>query len=217
MSITAISPKHSKHTAPSTSGMRQLHGLLLDVGLPVGTYYGLHALGVGDSTALLAATVAAGARLAVTAVRARRVSAFAALMLAVYAVGLAASFVTGDPRVMLLKDSVGTGVVGVGFLVSLLVGRPLVLAALESMSPAQAAEARRRYAESPAARRTVRGVTALWGVGLLTEAVVRVPLVLALPVSVAVLVSQLLTLVVIAVLAVAGGLWVRSARRRATT
>jgi hypothetical protein len=215
MSITAISPKPSKHAAPSTSGAGQLRGLLLDVGLPVGTYYGLHALGVGDSTALLAATLAAGARLVVTAVRARRVSAFAALMLAVYAVGLAASFVTGDPRVMLLKDSVGTGVVGVGFLVSLFVGRPLVLAALEATSPAKAADARRAYAENPGARRTIRGVTAMWGVGLLAEAVVRVPIVLALPVSVAVAVSQLMTLVVIAVLALVGGLWVRAARRRA--
>ncbi|WP_157647580.1 VC0807 family protein [Actinomycetospora chiangmaiensis] len=217
MSITAISSKPAapSSTSTSTSGTGQLRGLLLDVGLPVGTYYGLHLLGVGDSTALLAATVAAGARLAVTAVRTRRVSAFAALMLAVYAVGLAASFITGDPRLMLLKESVGTGIVGLGFLVSLVVGRPLVLAALESTSPARAEEVGRLYATAPGARRTIRGITALWGVGLLLEAVVRVPIVLALPISVAVGVSQLLTLGVIAALSVAGGLWVRTARRRA--
>ncbi|WP_285593025.1 VC0807 family protein [Actinomycetospora sp. NBRC 106378] len=216
MSITAITSKPATPSSTSEGG-QGLRGLLLDVGLPMGTYYGLHALGVGDATALLAATVAAGVRIVAVAVRTRRVSAFAALMLGVYAVGLAASFVTGDPRLMLLKDSVGTAVVGVGFLVSLVVGRPLVLAALESTSPARAEEVGRLYATVPGARRTIRGITAMWGVGLLTEALVRVPIVLALPVSVGVAVSQLLTLGVIVVLSVVGGLWVRAARRRSVS
>ncbi|MDL5157855.1 VC0807 family protein [Actinomycetospora termitidis] len=200
----------------SSTGMRSsLRGLLADVGLPMGTYYGLHLLGVGDSTALLAATVAAGVRVGVVALRTRRLSAFAALMLGVYAIGLAASFVTGDPHLMLLKDSVGTAVVGIGFLVSLALDRPLLLAAMEGMNPAKAVEARRAYEDMPGARRTIRGVTALWGVGLLAEAILRIPVVLALPISVGVAVSQLMTVVVIVGLVVVGGIWVRTARRRA--
>ncbi|WP_433801401.1 VC0807 family protein [Actinomycetospora sp. CA-084318] len=216
MSTTATDNPPTPTTTPSSGSdvRRSLGGLLLDVGLPLGTYYGLHALGVGDTTALLAATVAAGARIAAVAVRARRISAFAAVMLGVYGVGLAASFVTGDPKLMLLKDSVGTAVVGLAFLASLLVGRPLLLAAMESTGTARAVDLRRRYEQEPAVRRTVRGMTAMWGVGLLAEAALRVPLVLALPVSVGVAASQLLTLVVIVVLALAGGLWIRAARRR---
>ena len=199
-------------TAASASGWR---GLAADIGIPVGVYYGLHAVGVADSTALLCATLAAGARLAVTVVRTRRVSAFAMLMLGVYAVGLVLSFVSGDPRFMLLKDSVGTAVVGVGFLASLLTARPLLLAAVENARPAQAAELARRYASQPGVRRTVRGLTALWGVGLLGEALVRIPVVYLLPISVGVAVSQVMMIAAIAGLVIVTMLWIRVARRRA--
>ncbi|MER6983500.1 hypothetical protein [Streptomyces carpinensis] len=39
-------------------------GLLLDLGLPSGVFYGAQALGVARTPSLLAATAAAGARLA---------------------------------------------------------------------------------------------------------------------------------------------------------
>lgn len=215
MTTATIEPRTgaTPTTAPTPgSGLR---GVLADVALPMGTYYGLHALGCSDQVALLAATVAAGVRVGIVAVRARRLSGFAALVLGVYAVGLVLSFVSGDPRLMLLKDSAGTAVVGLGFLVSLLGRTPMALTAIESARPAHAAETLRLYRENPRARRTIRGITVLWGVGLLVEAALRVPLVYALPVSVAVGVSQAMTLVVSLGLGAVTALWIRASRRGA--
>ncbi|MFC5062334.1 VC0807 family protein [Actinomycetospora atypica] len=194
-----------------SSAISTLRGVAADVALPMGTYYGLHALGLSDQTALLAATVAAGARVALVAVRSRRLSGFAALVLGVYAVGLVLSFVSGDPRFMLLKDSAGTAVVGLGFLVSLLGRVPMALTAIESARP----EIGRLYRENPRARRTIRGITVLWGLGLLAEAALRVPLVYALPVSVAVGISHAMMLVVSLGLGAVTALWIRASRRRA--
>ena len=193
-----------------------LVGVAGDIGLPVGTYYALHALGVSDTVALLAGTVAAAARMAVGAIRSRRLTAFSALMFAVYAFGLALTFVNGDPHFLLVKDSFGTAVVGLGFLVSLVAGRPMVLETMKNVPTRQSEELVRRYATDAAVRRTVHVLTTLWGIGLLADAVVRVPVVCALPISVGVAVSHVLSIVVIAVLSLVSGLIVKRARRAAT-
>ena len=62
-------------------------GLAWDVGLPVVTYYALHLLGFGDRVALLAATLAAGARILLVAIRDRALNAFATLMVIVLGLG----------------------------------------------------------------------------------------------------------------------------------
>jgi hypothetical protein len=75
-----------------------LRGLAWDVGLPLAAYYGLHALGVADWPALLAATAVAGLRIVWVAVRDRRLNAFATIMLVIFGIGLILSFVSGDAR-----------------------------------------------------------------------------------------------------------------------
>lgn len=192
-------------------------GLAADVGLPVGTYYAMHALGASDTVALLAGTLAAGARMAVVAIRSRRITPFSALMFAVYAVGLGLSLVSGDPHFLLVKESFGTGVVGLGCLASLVVGRPLILEAMENLPTSRSADVVGRYATEPAVRRTVRVLTAVWGVGLLVDALVRIPIVYALPISAGVAVSPVLSFAFLAVLGAATALIVRRARRTGAT
>ncbi len=51
-----------------------------------------------------------------------RLDGFAAFLMALFAVGFALSFATGDARFTLAKDSVGTGVAGLIFLGACLVG-----------------------------------------------------------------------------------------------
>lgn len=57
-----------------------IRSLAWDLGLPVVTYYALHAVGAEDTTALLAGTLAAGARLAWAGLRERSLSPFSAVM-----------------------------------------------------------------------------------------------------------------------------------------
>ena len=119
--------------------------------------------------ALLASALVAGLRLGWGAVRQRSLNPFATVMLLVFGIGLALTFVSGDPRFLLVKESFVTGAVGLTFLVTALRGRrPLTLAAQQSWHPEQAAELAAEYRDVPdgAARAPVRvdgvGYRACW-------------------------------------------------------
>ncbi|WP_181781445.1 VC0807 family protein [Pseudonocardia pini] len=195
--------------------MTMLRGLALDVGLPVLAYYALHLLGASDWIALLAASAVAAVRVVWSAVRARKLNVFATVMLLVYGAGFAMAFFTGDPRTLLLRNSLITASVGTVFLVTAIRGkRPLTLAALQSFTPAKAAEAQLEYDTDPHVRRGHRFSSTVWGVGLLAEAVLRVPLVYLLPVDVAVGVTEVLFVGTFVLLIAWNGWWVARARRR---
>ncbi len=140
-----------------------LGGLAWDVGLPLAAYYGLHALGAADWPALLAATAVAGLRIVWVAVRDRRLNAFATMMLVVFGIGLILSFVSGDARFLLLKDSITTAVVGLTFLVTSLRGTPLTLAAAQGFRPADRERIAEQYRAEPVVRGAYQGELA--GVG----------------------------------------------------
>ena len=176
--------------APPFSARSMLHGLGWDVGLPLVGYYALHLLGVDDWTALLVATGLAGVRIVWVAVRERSLNLFATVMLVVFGLGVLLALVSGDARFLLLKNSIVTAAVGLVFLSTTLWGTPLSLAASQSFQPAHRDEIRREYDADPDVRHGHRLSSTVWGVVLLVEAVVRVPLVYLLPVSVMVGVGE---------------------------
>jgi hypothetical protein len=185
-----------RHADAKTTGMgAMIRSMAWDLGLPVATYYGLHAAGASDVAALLAGTGAAGLRLVWVAVRSRTVSAFSAVMGGMFLVGLLFTVLTGDARIMLVKHSAMAAVVGIAFAVTAFRGRPLTLLAQQSFRPGKAAEMAAEYAADPHVRHGHRVASLVWGAGLLTEAVVRVVLVYSLPVSVMVGLSTVLTVV----------------------
>lgn len=175
--------------------------LAADVGLPLVTYYALHAGGTSDRFALIAAAVAAGARLAWEAVRRREVTWFAAVMLAVFGAGIILTFTGGDARMLLLKDSVGTALIGIVFLLSLLGREPLTLASSRAWNPGRADRLAALYRSDEGVRRALRVTTLGWGMGLVGESALRVPLVYLIPVDVMVGLSTALMIVAMAGLA----------------
>ena len=175
-----------------------VRGLGLDIGLPLTTYYALHVAGVADWPALLAATGVAGLRIGWEVVRRRRLNPFATLMLVVFGVGLLLAVVSGDERVLLVQDSITLAGVALVFLVSSRWGTPLTLAAMQSFSPHKAGALTEAFRSNPEVRRGVRLSSAVWGGGLLSLAVVRVPLIYLLPVSVVVGLGTALTVVTFA-------------------
>ncbi len=189
-------------------------GLVVDIGLPLVAYYALHALGAVDWVALLAATAAAGVRLVAVAVWTRRVSWFAAIMLAMFGVSLALAFVRGDPRFLLLKDSFTTAALGLVFLLSLLGKQPLTLAGAQTWRPALARELAALYDRDPAARRAFRASALGWGAGLLAEAVARVPLIYLVPVDVMVGLSTGMMIAAMVALAGWNALYIAQVARR---
>lgn len=157
-----------------------LIGMVWDLAASIGVYYGLRLAGVSERPALLAATVVAASRLVWVAVRRRQVTWFAALMLAVFGIGLLLTFVAGDARFLLLKESFVTAGVGVVFLLSAAGGRPLTLSAAQTSQPWRADAIDRLFRERRDLRRRFFVSSVVWGVGLLTESAVRVPLVYTL-------------------------------------
>ena len=199
-----------EHETASTDGQRpgglkNFSGLLWDVGAPLVGYYALHLLGASDWVALLVATLTAGLRLVWVAVRSREITWFAAVMLAVFGLGLALAFVGGDPRFLLVKDSFGTALVGLVFLASLFFGKPLTLSAFQTWQPREAAEMHGFYRTLPPIRRMFRRSAVVWGIGLLLEAIVRIPLIYLLPIDVMVGLSTAMMVTVIVGLSVWNG------------
>lgn len=170
--------------APAAGGATWIKGLCCDVGLPMASYYGLRLAGASAWVALLGATVAAGMRIVWVAVRDRRLNPFAAVMLIIFGLGLALVFLSGDPRFLLLKHSITSAAVGIAFLVSIVAGRPLTLAAAQSWQPGEAQELETLYRTDPHVRHGFRVSAAVWGLGGLAEAVIRVPLIYLLPIDV---------------------------------
>ncbi|HEX4250905.1 MAG TPA: VC0807 family protein [Pseudonocardia sp.] len=174
---------------------RMISSLAWDVGPSVAAYYGARALGCSDYVSLLAGTVASALRLIWVAVRDRRVDAFAMFLMVLFGVGLALTFVTGDARFVIVKDSLTSFVAGLFFLGSCALGRPLTYYAAQRFAgPAEAVGLRARFAD-PAVRRRYYATSLVWGGGLLAESLLRIPLVLTLPIDVAVGASTVLMIV----------------------
>jgi hypothetical protein len=177
-----------------------LVSLLWDVGLSVAAYLVARWLGASDVAALIAGSAVALLRTLYVAARARKVEVFSAVMLGVFLVGLALSLFTGDAKLMLAKESVATGLAGLAFVGSCFAGRPMIFHAarrLASGTPGGANELDEKWQRLPQMRRNFRTMSAVWGIGLLADAVVREPVIYTLSTSAAVAASSVLIIAVI--------------------
>lgn len=187
-----------------------LRPLLLDLAVPLGGYYLLRdAFGLSLVLSLALSSVVPAIRTVFSLVKERDVNPLAALMLAVNAAGIALTFLTGDPRLMLAKDSGISSVVGVTILISAFAGKPLMSAGLKPWLTKENAARRtawdRLSAGSRRFRRLERRFSLIWGSVLLTECVLRVVGAFTLPVSTMVWLGTVLTVVAIGLAILLGG------------
>ncbi|MET7436630.1 MULTISPECIES: VC0807 family protein [unclassified Streptomyces] len=162
--------------------------LVVDVAVPLASFYLLKdGFGFGTVAALGWSSVLPAVRTVWSAVRDRRLNGLAALILVVNVAGLVLGSVAGDPRLMLAKDSAVSSVVGIGVLVSVLLGRPMMTAAMAPFlikgDAARGAAWQRLLGGSERFRRAERTFSVVWGVVLLGECVVRVVGAYTLPVD----------------------------------
>lgn len=189
-----------------------LIGLLWDLGLPAAVYYSAHAIGYDVQTALTAAAVAALLRVAFVAILHRRLDAIAAVVGGTFAILLALSVLTDDPRILLAKESVLSGAAGLLLVGSCLIGKPLVYTLASKVSKAPDWTERRRT--DTAFRKHFFLLTALLGAVLLIDAIVRLVLIYSLPLDTMANLSPILHVGALALLA-GCALWFRSRRQRA--
>ncbi|MFG2882011.1 VC0807 family protein [Streptomyces sp. NPDC048297] len=169
--------------AENPSALDNFKPLLLDVALPLGSYYLFKdAFGMSTFAALAWSSVVPAARTVWGLVRERRTNGLAGLILVVNVVSLLLSFVSGDPRLMLAKDSAVSSTVALGILVSVVLGRPMMTAGMKPFlvkGDAAKEAAWERLVSGAAANSAVflrkeRTFSVVWGVALFAECVARV-------------------------------------------
>ncbi|MGW0971975.1 VC0807 family protein [Streptomyces sp. NPDC002516] len=186
--------------APETAGPRpSFLPLIVDVAVPVGSYYLLkNGFGMSTMAALGWSSVVPAVRTVWSVVKERRVNAMAALILVVNVVGLALSLVAGDPRLMLAKDSGVSSAIGIGVLVSVRLGRPMMTQAMKPFlvkgDAARAAAWDRLAAGSAAFRKAERTFSLVWGTVLLSECVAKAVGAYTLPIDTMVWLGTVVTI-----------------------
>ena len=152
---------------------------------PALIYY-LTAAQLGAAGALMAAAAPPIVWSALQFVRARRLDAISLFVLGGIVVSLLAFAGGGGVRMLQLRESLISGLVGLVFVGSVAIGRPLihVLSRAGARRRSQAgARALEEIGADPRFRRAMRWATLVWGVGLVAGSAVHVALVLTLPIQ----------------------------------
>ncbi len=158
---------------------RPLLGLLIDLVLPTGLYYSLRGAGLDIYLSLIISAAVPAVYVLYRLAYERRVDGLGIYVLLTILLGLGFSLVSGSVEFLLAKEGWLTGMSGVFFLLSVRSGKPLAYLFAQPMM-----EGRLRrlpkvswellWQQAPAFRRMWRVSTALWGIGLLIDAVLRV-------------------------------------------
>lgn len=165
-----------------------LRPLFIDVAAPLAAYFVLHtAAGLSVWASLALSSIIPAVRTIAGLAAERAVNLLAALMLSVNVAGVAVSFWTGDPRMMIAKDAVISSVIGLAILVSATRRRPLMTAGLKPFltrgDPRRAAAWDRLATGSARFRRYERLFSTIWGLALLADCAARLTGAFLLPVG----------------------------------
>ncbi|ARP70801.1 hypothetical protein LK07_14590 [Streptomyces pluripotens] len=214
MTKNAGNHSRSKQLKQNPSVLDNFKPLLVDVAVPLGSYYLVKdAFGLSTFAALVWSSVLPAARTVWSLVKERRTNALAGLILVVNVVSLLLSFVSGDPRLMLAKDGGVSSTIALGILVSVWRGRPMMTAGMKPFlvkgDTAKEAAWQRlasgAAARSAAFRRKESAFSVVWGVALLAECVARVVGAYTVPVDTMVWLGSVFLVVAMVIGFVVGG------------
>ncbi|HXE30997.1 MAG TPA: VC0807 family protein [Terriglobales bacterium] len=207
MSAPAMPPR----TALIDSSEQILHGVYWSIGLntviPVVLYIlSKRYVSPSEYTALLFATLFPVAESAWGLLRERQMDPIAVMVLLGILTDAAALSLGGSPRLLLIRESLVTGMFGVACFVSLLLQRPLMFYFGRYFMAGADREKRARFDASweiPAVRHGNRLVTLVWGAVFTGELALRIALVYRLSPAAVLVISPL----VMGVLTVATIIW----------
>ena len=183
----------------------------VDLVVPVAAYYLLRLLGSSVYAALLVSTLISAASAVVQLVRQRHLDGLATYMTVMLLGSLVIALVSGSEQFLLAKGAVLTGVTGIWFIASTwlakrplayLFSRPLIEGRLGWPGDWDG-----MWTRAPAFRRMWRVSSAIWGIGLLIDAAVRVWMSYRLPPDTVPALAQLLYGVTTVVLIVVTNVW----------
>lgn len=198
------------------NGLHLLIEVLVNFILPF-MIYSYSEARLGEIRALVASSAPPIAWSLVEFARHRRVDALSMLVLCGIALSLLAMIGGGGVQFLQLREKLVTGVIGLAFIGSALIGRPLIYElALATKRRKSAAEAKEFEALQIYAgfRRTMSVMTWVWGLGLLADVAVAVALVFTVSIKEYLIVNPILGYGTMAVLTLWSFLYVRRAKRR---
>jgi len=141
---------------------------------------------VSDLVALLISSVPILLNEIVSISRHRQLDVFGCMILVLLAITAVASFIGGDPKLLLVRESFSTLALAVACIVSLPFPRPLMFYIIRFFAtgndPARAPAFNARW-QYPAFRRYMRIVTVAWGIVYLIEFPVRIFMVYHMPIQ----------------------------------
>lgn len=169
-----------------------LRTVLVEVLTPIAVYLLLVGLRVAPVWALVGSAGVSVLVLAVGWVRTRTLSTLGLLVLAQFVLGVAIAMLTGDARFVLAKDYLLTLLVALAAAASLRLRRPFIARVRRDLSP-DPGGFDEHWDTSPAFRRVHRRLTWAWVAGLAGQALVAITIIYSVPLTAAVVATNVLT------------------------
>lgn len=167
--------------------------IVLNATIPFGCYYLSKALiSPSELIALVVATAFPTLKSIYDLTRHQKVNPISIIVLLGIVTSIVALFIGGDPRILLIRESLFTGVFGVACLVSLLFPRPIMFYFGRHFMTGNDPEKRKVFDgrwHNPIVRHGHRLITAVWGIVYVGEFIARVILVYTLSSAVVLAVS----------------------------
>ncbi|MGW3961985.1 VC0807 family protein [Amycolatopsis sp. NPDC005003] len=166
-------------------GNALLKTLAIEIAVPIGVYYALHSLGASDFTALAASGVFPLGRTLYQFAKDRTLNSLALVVLITNVVGMLLTFVTGDARMMIAKDSLGSGITGLVILASAFTAAPIMTKTMRpflTRGNAEREAAWERLGHNEKFNAILRRCSVIWGVGFALESSIRIIGAFTLPV-----------------------------------
>jgi hypothetical protein len=180
--------------------------------------YRLTQKGLGDVHALMASSAPPIAWSIFEFARHRRIDALSILVLAGIALSLLAYLGGGSAKVLQLREKLVTVTIGLVFLGSVLIGRPLIYelarATMRRRNDAEQLASFEAMRDNAGFKRVMRTMTLVWGFGLVGEAAVATALVFKLTIGQYLLVGPILGYSTMGALSFWTFLYARASRRR---
>jgi intracellular septation protein A len=199
--------------APQGGNRLDIAIAVADLVVPIGGYYLLRACGVGELAALLISSIPPLLSFLIQVVAFRRVDSFSIFIAVVLVLSGAAALTTLDPRALLARDGWIMGLAGVYFLSSLWAKRPICYSIARPLAEGRIGPPGMSWdtvwETYPLFRRVWRVLTIVWGVGLITDAAVRVVIAYTLPVDVVPALTGVQYVVVYAILQIITQVYLR--------
>jgi hypothetical protein len=151
--------------------LRAIPEILANFVAPYGVYEALSGQ-LGDTNALIASAVPPLLWSIYELVKTRRLDAVSVVVVSAILLTVGATFLGGSPRLIQIRDALVTGAVGVMFLATLAMKRPMIFylaRATMARNTAEGAEAYEQVWARPGVPRVFRVLTLVWGLGLVVQ------------------------------------------------